>query len=280
MRASSVITPILMTTDTSTQSQDGAPIKRKRGFVREDGMIFWAIMSGRERWMTPEQFAEMQARCREKYLRKADEIKAKMKARYDADPEKYRAKSRYYGVIRKDAIAKHHKEYAAKHKEKLKAYRRAYYRENKEAIDAKNKEYTKANPEVRRKALLNYERNISDLTRFGYRVRNLIKESFRSRGFRKASKSASILGCDVEWFRGWIASQFLPGMSFENHGDWHIDHYIPVSFAKSEKDVIILNHYSNLRPLWGSDNLKKKDALPEDFIDRWAELCKRVGQEP
>lgn len=268
-----------MTADTSTESHGELPIKRKRGFIREDGMMFWAVMKGAEVWLTPDNFAKWKASSRNAYLRKADEIKAKMKAKYDADPEKYKAKSRHYGVVRKDAIAKHHKEYAAKHKDRIIAYRKAYYQKNKQAIDAKNKQYLKDNPDTKKKIMLNCRLNMSALTRFGNRVRNLIKESFRSRGFRKSGKSASILGCDVEFFRSWIASQFLPGMSYENHGDWHIDHYIPISFAKTEEEVIILNHYSNLRPIWGRDNLKKRNTLPEDFVDRWAELCKRVRQE-
>lgn len=38
-------------------------------------------------------------------------------------------------------------------------------------------------------------------------------------------------------------------MSFENYGKWHLDHIIPLSTAKTEKEVIILNHYTNFQPL-------------------------------
>lgn len=31
----------------------------------------------------------------------------------------------------------------------------------------------------------------------------------------------------------------------------------PISYAKTEEDVIKLNHYSNLQPLWRRDNLTK-----------------------
>lgn len=269
-----------MTTDTSTQSQVEAPIKRKRGFIRDDGMVFWAIMSGRERWMTPDKFAEKQANERRKYLRDAEKIKAKLKAKYQADPEKGRERGRFYAGLRKDKISKYSKEYAFRNKERLSAYKRAWYQKNKDYVAARNKAYVKAKPEIRRKALIKYARNLSDLTRFGHRIRGLIKESFRSRSFRKNSKTSLILGCDLESFRSWISGQFLPGMSFENHGEWHIDHYIPLSFAKNEQEVVALNHYSNLRPLWESDNLKKKDTIPEDIVDKWSELCKRVGLEP
>jgi hypothetical protein len=46
-------------------------------------------------------------------------------------------------------------------------------------------------------------------------------------------------------------------MNWENYGKyngelnygWDIDHIIPISFAKTEEDVLRLNHYSNLQPL-------------------------------
>ena len=269
-----------MTTDTSTQSQVGAPIKRKRGFIREDGMVFWAMKSSDEIWLSPEQFLRFKDSARSTYLKNAEKIKAKLKAKYEADPEKYKAKARHYGVVRKEAIAKHHKEYVAKNKDRILAYRREYYQKNKERLDAKNSEYLKANPEARKKALKNWSQNISPLTKFGLRTRNLIKESLKRSGMKKGSKTEKILGCTIAFFKEWISSQFLQGMSFENHGRWHIDHYIPMSFAKNEQQALALNHYSNLRPLWGSDNLKKKDTIPEDIVDKWNELCKRVGLEP
>jgi hypothetical protein len=46
-------------------------------------------------------------------------------------------------------------------------------------------------------------------------------------------------------------------MTWKNYGEWHVDHKIPLYLAKTEKDVFSFNHYSNLQPLWASDNLKK-----------------------
>ena len=272
MRASSVITPILMTTDTSTQSQDGAPIKRKRGFVREDGMIFWAIMSGRERWMTPEQFAEMQARCREKYLRRADEIKAKMKARYDADPEKYKAKSRHYGVVRKDAIAKHKREYVAKNKDKLKAYYKAYYRKNKGANTAQRGDYSKDSPEVRKQKRNQWRaKNARDrrkndaLFAIRARARKRIQHAFYNRNMKKITSTVKMLGCSFDELMEHLKSKFSTGMSFENRHLWEIDHIIPLSSASNEDEVMKLCHYTNLQPLWKEENRKKSFKMPHEL---------------
>ena len=47
-------------------------------------------------------------------------------------------------------------------------------------------------------------------------------------------------------------------MYWENHGEWHIDHIRPVS-SFTEKDMHLMNHISNLQPLWAEDNLLKSD---------------------
>ncbi len=51
--------------------------------------------------------------------------------------------------------------------------------------------------------------------------------------------------------------KFIEGMSWDNHGEWHIDHITPISYAKTEEDVLKLNHFSNFQPLWEFDNLSK-----------------------
>jgi hypothetical protein len=68
-----------------------------------------------------------------------------------------------------------------------------------------------------------------------------------------------------------MESQFKEWMSWENHGiieigivniGWDIDHIIPISSAKTEEDVIRLNHYTNLQPLCSYTNRYIKKDLP------------------
>ena len=62
-----------------------------------------------------------------------------------------------------------------------------------------------------------------------------------------------------------LSNMFLDGMSFDNYGEWHIDHIVPLVTAKTEEEVIKLNHYTNLQPLWAKDNLSKGGKYNETF---------------
>jgi len=60
-----------------------------------------------------------------------------------------------------------------------------------------------------------------------------------------------------------LQKHFKKGMSWENYGQWHIDHRIPESWFKitcytdsSFKDCWAL---SNLQPLWAKENLTKNN---------------------
>ena len=46
-------------------------------------------------------------------------------------------------------------------------------------------------------------------------------------------------------------------MNWDNRDKWHLDHIKPISYAKDEKEIIELNHYSNYQPLFAKDNLAK-----------------------
>jgi hypothetical protein len=54
-------------------------------------------------------------------------------------------------------------------------------------------------------------------------------------------------------------------MTWENHGQygWHIDHIRPVSSFSAE-EIMQVNHYTNLQPLWASDNIKKSNKWDGD----------------
>jgi AraC-like DNA-binding protein len=79
------------------------------------------------------------------------------------------------------------------------------------------------------------------------------KQSVNARG------SFKLVGCSPEELRQHIEKQFEPGMSFENYGEWHVDHIRPcASFDLSKADQMSeCFNWRNLQPLWAFENISK-----------------------
>lgn len=88
-------------------------------------------------------------------------------------------------------------------------------------------------------------------------IRSMISSYIKSNGIKKSKKSEEIIGCKFTDLKIHLELKFIDGMTWENYGLWHIDHIIPISYAKSEEEIYKLNHYSNFQPLWAKDNLSK-----------------------
>ena len=82
-------------------------------------------------------------------------------------------------------------------------------------------------------------------------------------GIRKRRPTFELLGYTREQLISHLERQFQRGMSWDNYGDWHIDHIRPLSSFKiaSKDDPSIQEAWglSNLRPLWARENILKKD---------------------
>jgi hypothetical protein len=104
------------------------------------------------------------------------------------------------------------------------------------------------------------------LYKLTWNIRASISQSF-SRScngkYKKSKPTEKILGCTMDFFKEYISSQFKNGMSYDKINEIHLDHIIPISSAKSEEEIIRLNHYTNFQPLWAEDNFKKGDKIIE-----------------
>ena len=73
---------------------------------------------------------------------------------------------------------------------------------------------------------------------------------------KKPTSTFKWIGCSPEELKSHLEYLFTEGMTWENYGEWHVDHIRPVcSFFPEEWEQV--NHYTNLRPLWAEDNLTK-----------------------
>lgn len=77
---------------------------------------------------------------------------------------------------------------------------------------------------------------------------------------RGRASPANAVGCGHPELRDHIARQFRTGMCWDRYRQWEVDHVRPLSSARTLSELVSLCHYSNLQPLWRSENLRKGGA--------------------
>jgi hypothetical protein len=82
--------------------------------------------------------------------------------------------------------------------------------------------------------------------------RSVLKMSLWRLNTKKEGKTIDLLGYSALDFKIHIESLFTEGMSWNNHGEWHIDHIKPVSSFETTEHPSIVNALSNLRPMWST----------------------------
>ena len=197
---------------------------------------------------------------KEKIKEYRENNKEYFKEYYENNKEKYKEKHKEYYENNKEKYKEYCKEYKEKYKEKYKEYFKEYFKEYYENNKEKYKEYYENNKEK----LNEYQKNkkqTNPLFKLRCNISNLIYISIKKQGYTKQSKTYKILGCTYEEFKIHLENQFTDGMTWENQGEWHLDHIYPVSLAKDEEELIKLNHYTNFQPLWAEDNLKKSNKI-------------------
>jgi hypothetical protein len=129
----------------------------------------------------------------------------------------------------------------------------------------KRKQYWSNIEKERERLKLSQQKHKSKPSRvFRARFTNVAKHSIYRCGQTKQLSSEVIIGLSPNAFKRYIEKQFKPGMSWDNYGEWHIDHIIPLSIARSEIAAIRLNNYTNLRPLWAVENQAKGGKIPSE----------------
>jgi hypothetical protein len=245
-----------------------------RGFEREDGMIFWGYhpdCKNGEKWLTKIE-----------YDRKILDIHKKLLKAKDHGTKR-RGEIRDDGMIFWSYSHSHagsewwvtKSEFDRMRRNQIKASRK-YYQKNPEKCIEYTKKWRERNPEAASKYFESNKKKIYDrrnkrmysdpLFACRMRIHNNIKQAISKFLYSKQSKTADILGCSFEQFKAHLESQFKLGMSWDNRHLWHIDHIMPVSMAKTYDEVVRLNHYKNLRPMWAEENLRKSDKTPDVLV--------------
>jgi hypothetical protein len=164
-----------------------------------------------------------------------------------------------------------HRKWTAKNPEWVYNRHKKWREENPEKIKEIRQNWLEKNPEKRLEYRKNYKprkhqqrkerRKIDPLFVLTNNLRSRMYKFLITLNITKKNTTFEIVGCSPQELKEHLENKFVPGMSWENRAEWHIDHIIPLSSAKTEEELYILCHYTNLQPLWAEENLKKSNKI-------------------
>lgn len=228
------------------------------------------------------------------YLKNKEKNRGKYKEYHQKNKDQRNKHGREYYSKNKLHIPEKSKEYRKKNRDLILLRKKKYYEENKEKIQAGFKKYREENKEYvfkrdkkrrerniefhREKSRKFYKENAEKCKKSSYRYKTnrkkndinfKLRDVLRTRlylALRNKSKNGSavkLLGITIPEFVKYIDELFLSGMSWENHGEWHIDHKKPLASFNLEdpKQLAQACYFKNLQPLWAKDNISKGARL-------------------
>lgn len=146
----------------------------------------------------------------------------------------------------------------------LREKKKQYREENSEKFCEYNAKYRSANIEkIRAGNSSRKKKKLQDDPSYAIEVRISSSMSRALRSLKAGFAWESLVGYQIQDLMRHIERQFLPGMSWGNRREWHIDHIVPISsFTFSGADdpnVKACWALSNLRPLWAKENMSKNN---------------------
>jgi hypothetical protein len=159
----------------------------------------------------------------------------KARIRYAANPDKAREASRVWAHNHADTVRETRKSYRAKNRELLNS---------------------------RKKQRLHNDIRFRLRSRVGTQLSRRLKRRITGKG---GNKTFDILGYSVDALMEHLEKLFLPGMTWNNYREWHIDHVTPDCHFNysSVNDYGFKKSWElqNLQPLWRLDNIRKSNKL-------------------
>jgi len=208
--------------------------------------------------------------------------------------------SRKWRSVKPEYLKEYNRNYHALNKEKENRKSREYYDKCKIDIAIRVKQYRIDNLERYKQAqaksrIKNIDRvritskkwvqqNPVKIKAYAKKARAKIRNTLRGRlniqmatsinkSLRKGSKNGRswelLVGYTVEQLRKHLEGKLLPGMTWDNRKEWHIDHIIPIAAFNYEtpEDIDFKKCWrlKNLQPIWAKENLSKRTVLKHPF---------------
>jgi hypothetical protein len=160
------------------------------------------------------------------------------------------------------------KRHYIKNRAKRLQYFSKWQKDNQEHRKKYLKEYRENNLDKIRKTKRDYERNrksIDPAYKLIANFRTAIYQVLKENNVEKNKHYFDILRYTPEELISHLENLFTDGMTWENYGEWHVDHRIPISSFNFESvdDDSFTKCWSldNLQPMWGTENIVKGNNI-------------------
>ena len=151
----------------------------------------------------------------------------------------------------KEYTSQKYKDWAKENKDHLKEYMRNYRNENYDKIKNTKRLYEKK------------RKSIDPLYKLIGNFRTAIYTVLKENNVKKYGHYFDILGYSQDDLINHLEKQFKDGITWENYGEWHVDHIKPISLFKlkdiSDEEFKQCWSLNNLQPMWGNENITKSN---------------------
>jgi hypothetical protein len=188
------------------------------------------------------------------YENNHSKVRSYSKKYFDANKESENERSRIYHFQNRLEILERKRKYKIKHPDRVKTTRTKTYLKHKRERNHQSSELLK----------IRYKNNPQ--LRISMQIASGIRDCLNGR--KNHMHWPELVGFTLSDLMNQLETHFQPGMSWDNYGEWHIDHHIPISAfnfnSYNDPEFRACWSLTNLRPLWAIDNIKKGNKI----IDR------------
>jgi len=160
------------------------------------------------------------------------------------------------------------KKWRDNNKEYMNQKTKNWYEHNKEHRKEYLKEYREKNIDRIREVKRTYEKtrkHNDPLYRLINNFRTAIYQVLKENNVQKNGHYFEILKYSPEDLIVHLERQFKDGMNWDNYGEWHVDHVLPISRHNIQEigDEEFMKCWSlnNLQPMWGEENIRKSNKI-------------------
>jgi len=160
------------------------------------------------------------------------------------------------------------KRHYLKNREKRLQYFSEWQKNNQEHRKKYLKEYREKNADDIRKTKREYERNrkaTDPLYKLISNFRTAIYQVLKENRVDKNQSYVDVLQYTPEQLIVHLEKQFTERITWENYGEWHVDHKQPISSFNIQEmgDSEFMKCWSleNLQPMWGEENIRKSNKI-------------------